>query len=27
MNPNYLQENLQLLAEAGLELNLIDWSE
>jgi SAM-dependent methyltransferase len=27
MNPNYRQENLQLLAEAGIELNLIDWSE
>ncbi len=27
MNPNYRKENLQLLAEAGIELNLIDWSE
>lgn len=27
MNPNYRQENLKLLAEAGIELNLIDWSE
>jgi hypothetical protein len=27
MNPNYRQENLQLLAKAGIELNLIDWSE
>lgn len=27
MNPNYREENLQLLAEAGIELNLIDWSE
>ena len=27
MNPNYRQENLQLLAEVGIELNLIDWSD
>ena len=27
MNPNYREENLKLLAEAGIELNLIDWSE
>lgn len=27
MNPNYREENLQLLAEAGIEVNLIDWSE
>lgn len=27
MNPNYREENLQLLADAGIELNLIDWSE
>lgn len=27
MNPNYRQENLQLLAKAGIQLNLIDWSE
>lgn len=27
MNPNYRWENLQLLAEAGIKLNLIDWSE
>lgn len=27
MNPNYREENLQLLAEAGIELSLIDWSE
>lgn len=27
MNPNYREENLQLIAEAGIELNLIDWSE
>ncbi len=27
MNPNYRGENLQLLAKAGIELNLIDWSE
>lgn len=27
MNPNYRQENLQLLAKAGIELNLIDWSK
>jgi SAM-dependent methyltransferase len=26
MNPNYRQENLQLLAKAGIELNLIDWN-
>ena len=26
MNPNYREENLKLLAEAGIELNLIDWS-
>jgi 2-polyprenyl-3-methyl-5-hydroxy-6-metoxy-1,4-benzoquinol methylase len=26
MNPNYRDENLQLLAKSGLELNLIDWS-
>lgn len=27
MNPNYREENLQLLAEAGIELDLIDWRE
>ncbi len=27
MNPNYRDENLQLLAKSGLELNLIDWSK
>ena len=27
MNPNYREENLQLLAEANISLNLIDWSE
>lgn len=27
MNPNYREENLRLLAKAGIELNLIDWSE
>ncbi len=27
MNPNYRQENLQLLAQAGIPLELIDWSE
>lgn len=27
MNPNYRAENLRLLADAGIELNLIDWSE
>lgn len=27
MNPNYRDENLRLLADAGIELNLIDWSE
>lgn len=27
MNPNYREENLRLLADAGIELNLIDWSE
>lgn len=27
MNPNYREENLQLLAESGIELKLIDWSE
>lgn len=27
MNPNYREENLKLLAEAGIELSLIDWSE
>jgi SAM-dependent methyltransferase len=27
MNPNYREENLQLLAAAGIELDLIDWSE
>jgi 2-polyprenyl-3-methyl-5-hydroxy-6-metoxy-1,4-benzoquinol methylase len=27
MNTNYRDENLKLLAEAGIELNLIDWSE
>lgn len=27
MNPNYREENLHLLAEAGIQLNLIDWSE
>lgn len=26
-NPNYREENLKLLAEAGIELDLIDWSE
>ena len=27
MNPNYREENLQLLAKAGIHLDLIDWSE
>lgn len=27
MNPNYREENLQLLAQASIDLNLIDWSE
>lgn len=27
MNPNYRAENLQLLNNAGIELDLIDWSE
>lgn len=27
MNPNYREENLQLLANAGIKLDLIDWSE
>lgn len=27
MNPNYREENLRLMAEAGIELDLIDWSE
>ena len=27
MNPNYREENLRLLAEADIELNLIDWSK
>lgn len=27
MNPNYREENLKLLAEADIELDLIDWSE
>lgn len=27
MNPNYRKENLQLLVEAGIELDLIDWKE
>ena len=27
MNPNYRDENLKLLAQAGIEMNLIDWSE
>lgn len=27
MNPNYREENLRLLAAAGIELDLIDWSE
>lgn len=27
MNPNYRSENLRLLRRAGIELNLIDWSE
>lgn len=27
MNPNYREENLRLLAEADIELDLIDWSE
>lgn len=27
MNPNYRQENLQLLAQAHISLELIDWSE
>ena len=26
MNPNYRQENEQLLASAGIQTNLIDWS-
>lgn len=27
MNPNYREENLRLLSEAGIEIDLIDWSE
>jgi len=27
MNPNYREENLRLLAEAGIALDLIDWSK
>jgi SAM-dependent methyltransferase len=27
MNPNYRAENLQLLAQAGINIDLIDWSE
>ena len=27
MNPNYRDENLRLLTEAGIEIDLIDWSE
>ncbi|OGT10155.1 MAG: methyltransferase [Gallionellales bacterium RIFCSPLOWO2_12_FULL_59_22] len=27
MNPNYREENLHLLAEGGIELDLIDWRE
>jgi len=27
MNPNYREENLRLLADAGIELELIDWSK
>jgi len=27
MNPNYREENLQLLAKAGIHIDLIDWSE
>jgi 2-polyprenyl-3-methyl-5-hydroxy-6-metoxy-1,4-benzoquinol methylase len=27
MNPNYYEENRRLLAEAGIELDLMDWSE
>lgn len=27
MNPNYREENLSLLAQAGIDLDLIDWSE
>lgn len=27
MNPNYREENLKLLAVAGIDLDLIDWSE
>lgn len=27
MNPNYRVENLQLLAQAGIDINLVDWSE
>ncbi|NWJ41149.1 MAG: methyltransferase domain-containing protein [Geothrix sp.] len=27
MNPNYRQENLRLLAEHGINLDLLDWSE
>lgn len=27
MNPNYREENLQILAKAGIDLDLIDWSE
>ena len=27
MNPNYRQENLQLLARADIDIDLIDWSE
>jgi SAM-dependent methyltransferase len=26
MNPNYKDENIELLAKAGVELNLVDWS-
>ncbi|MDH5298928.1 MAG: hypothetical protein OEV91_07910, partial [Desulfobulbaceae bacterium] len=26
MNPNYRDENLRLLTEAGIELDLLDWS-
>ncbi len=27
MNPNYREENLRLLADTGIELDLIDWNE
>lgn len=27
MNPNYRDENIKLLVQAGIELNLIDWSD